>query len=91
MILFSYQTFLFERKTAQETKAKLDKHYDKSASLIRPIQKWFGNFQSSHISITDLNIWDSVRATIAENIKKIHAMMKDRRMKVCETADAWST
>jgi hypothetical protein len=72
------------------TKGKLDKHHGKSAPSIRMVYKWFQNFRSGHMSMSNAERSGSpVEATTPEIVDKIHDMvMDDTRVKVREITSA---
>ena len=75
------------KKTSTETKAKLDKYYAPSISLVK---KWFTEFRSGRTSTIDAeHSGRPVDVAIPEAIEKIHNMvLADRRLKVREIVEA---
>ena len=76
-----------KEKSPQESKKKLDKHYDEFA-WIRTVYKWFQTFQSDYMSTSDTErSGHPVEVTTPEIIEEIDDMMLDnRKMKVIANA-----
>ena len=76
------------KKTPAKVKAKLNKHFSISASLIRMIYKWCADFRYGRYSMDDAKRSGRPKeATIKEMIEKVNvAIMQDRQVKVCELA-----
>jgi hypothetical protein len=71
------------------TKRKLDKYYGESAPSTGTVYKWFQNFRSGHMSMSNAQHYGSpVETTTPEIVDKIHMVMDDRSVKVREIVSA---
>ena len=82
--------YFLRKKTVTETKERLDKYYGNSAPSISMLKKWFTEFRCGRTSTSDAKRSGRPKEVITPDIvDKIHGMiLDDRRMKVCEVAEA---
>ncbi|XP_029174745.1 uncharacterized protein LOC114943323 [Nylanderia fulva] len=85
--------YFLRKKTITKTKEKLDKYYGDSAPSISMVKKWFTEFRCGRTSTSDAERSGRPKEVVTpEIVNKIHGMiLDDRRMKVCELAEAVST
>jgi len=74
--------YYLKKKTAKETKERLDKDYGESAPSAHMVQYWFAELKRGHTSTSDENrSGRPIEVTTSENIQKIHRMvLKDRKL-----------
>lgn len=81
--------YYLKKKTAKETKEKLDKHYGKSAPSDYMVKYWFAEFKRGRTNTSDeQRSGRPIEVTTPENIQKIHRMvLNDRKLKLREIAE----